>query len=148
MESMKFKYIALILILIPVILISGCISEGSKVCVVDSDCVVFGETGDCNCGCYNKDNLPSNTGEECFCAAPISCKCVDKRCEGVFEDPEQSCTDSGGTVRTSLCCESTGDFPNNCLIGACGCSPENSHEVQICDCGEDKCFDGNTCVPT
>ena len=56
----------------------------SKNCTIDSDCVVFGETGDCNCGCYNKDFLPMTTGGECFCAAPTSCKCVDNLCEGVF----------------------------------------------------------------
>ncbi len=59
---------------------------------------------------------------------------------------EQKCTDSGGTVSTSLCCGSASDFPNLCLIGACGCSSENSHEVKICDCGTDKCFDGTACV--
>lgn len=59
---------------------------------------------------------------------------------------EQTCIDSGGTVETGLCCLSVGDFPNTCVVGACGCSPENSHEVTICDCGEGKCFDGSTCV--
>jgi len=59
---------------------------------------------------------------------------------------EQACINSGGTVRTSLCCKSTGDFPNLCLIGPCGCSPDNSHEVKVCDCPEGKCFDGNTCT--
>jgi hypothetical protein len=57
-----------------------------------------------------------------------------------------ACINSGGTVKTSLCCNSASDFPNNCLIGACGCSPENSHEVKVCDCGSDRCFDGNTCT--
>ena len=41
------------------------ITEGSKDCATDEDCVAFGETGDCNCGCYNKNNLPSGTGGEC-----------------------------------------------------------------------------------
>lgn len=59
---------------------------------------------------------------------------------------EQACINSGGTVSTALCCKSTGDFPNTCLIGACGCSPENSHEVKICNCAKSKCFDGNQCV--
>jgi len=90
-----------------------------KECVNDDDCVVFGKTGDCNCGCYNKNNLPSGT---------------------------RACVDSGGTVSTSLCCKSTTDFPNLCLIGPCGCSPDNSHQVKICDCGPNKCFDGNECV--
>ena len=57
----------------------------SKLCGEDEDCVVFGKTGDCNCGCYNKQALPQDSGGECFCAAPTSCKCVSEACEGVFE---------------------------------------------------------------
>lgn len=59
---------------------------------------------------------------------------------------EQACISSGGTVTTGMCCKSTSDFPNLCLIGPCGCAPENSHEVKICDCGEDKCFNESECV--
>jgi len=59
--------------------------EASKECVNDQDCVLFGESGDCNCGCYNKDYLPSSTGGDCFCLLPASCACVDGQCEGVFE---------------------------------------------------------------
>lgn len=59
---------------------------------------------------------------------------------------EQACLLSGGTIGASLCCLSASDFPNLCLIGACGCSPADSHEVKICDCGEGKCFDGTECV--
>jgi len=65
--------------------------------------------------------------------------------EGLTEK-EQACVNSGGTISTSLCCKSTSDFPNLCLIGPCGCSPDNSHEIKICDCGPDKCFDGNECI--
>jgi hypothetical protein len=61
-------------------------------------------------------------------------------------EQEQVCIDSGGEVRTSLCCKATSDFPNMCLIGPCGCSPDNSHEVKVCDCGPGKCFDGSKCV--
>ncbi|MGC9310308.1 MAG: hypothetical protein ACP5E4_01135 [Candidatus Aenigmatarchaeota archaeon] len=56
------------------------------------------------------------------------------------------CINSGGVVTTSLCCKSAGAFPNTCVIGACGCSPENSHEVDFCECGGGKCFDGQKCV--
>ena len=63
-----------------------------------------------------------------------------------LSEQEQACIDSGGEVSTSLCCESTSDFPDLCVIGACGCAPENSHEVKICDCGTDKCFNGTECV--
>jgi len=58
----------------------------------------------------------------------------------------QLCLNSGGTISTGLCCQSTGDFPNSCAIGACGCAPEYSHEVKVCDCGKDKCFDGFKCA--
>ncbi|MCD6414121.1 MAG: DUF4382 domain-containing protein [Candidatus Diapherotrites archaeon] len=60
---------------------------------------------------------------------------------------EERCTESGGNVTTAMCCLSSEDFPNTCVIGACGCSPENSHEVEFCDCGEEKCFNGSACVP-
>ncbi len=60
---------------------------------------------------------------------------------------EQECISSGGTVATAMCCQSVGDFPNTCTIGACGCPPDGSHQVNICDCGTGKCFDGSGCVP-
>lgn len=59
---------------------------------------------------------------------------------------ELACTNSGGTVTTSSCCKSVSGFPNSCLIGACGCSPDNSHDIKTCDCGEGKCFNGTSCV--
>lgn len=58
---------------------------------------------------------------------------------------QKTCLDSGGTVGTGTCCQSSGDFPNSCLIGACGCAPANSHQVKTCNCGAGKCFDGNAC---
>ncbi len=63
----------------------------------------------------------------------------------IYQMKTPACSLSGGTITTSLCCKATGDFPNTCLIGACGCSPDNSHEVKVCDCGADKCFDGSRC---
>lgn len=54
---------------------------------------------------------------------------------------DELCRASGGTVTTQLCCKSASDFPNTCLIGACGCSTDNSKEVKVCDCGEGKCWD-------
>ena len=56
------------------------------------------------------------------------------------------CELSGGRVITGLCCGSTADFPNTCAIGACGCGPDNSHEVAICECPAGQCFDGSRCV--
>jgi len=61
---------------------------------------------------------------------------------------EQACLLSGGGIKTVLCCKSSDDFPNTCLIGACGCSSDNSKEVKSCDCGLDACFDGKSCQGT
>jgi hypothetical protein len=49
-------------------------------------------------------------------------------------------------VTTASCCRSADDFPNSCLEGACGCAPDSSHDVQLCTCPADACFDGLECV--
>ena len=59
---------------------------------------------------------------------------------------EQVCTRSGGTVTTMLCCNSVRDFPDLCLMGACGCAAGDSHQIKVCDCGTGKCFNGSACV--
>ena len=51
------------------------------------------------------------------------------------------CTSTGGTVSSSSCCLSAGDFPSSCAIGACGCAPDYSHTVQTCSCTSGHCFD-------
>lgn len=58
---------------------------------------------------------------------------------------KKACTDSGGIVSAIMCCKSVTDFPNTCLIGACGCSLENSRNISVCDCGPNKCFNGTSC---
>jgi len=87
----------LILIIIAIVIIAGYFiyqfvlspkEEGdveATFCQIDSDCIVFGQDGDCNCGCFNK-NHNWEAGGDCFCAAPKSCKCVEGKCENVFED--------------------------------------------------------------
>lgn len=62
------------------------------------------------------------------------------------KEDEKGCAESGGNVSAAWCCKSSGNFPNLCAIGACGCSPENSHEIRFCSCGENKCFNGKKCV--
>jgi hypothetical protein len=59
---------------------------------------------------------------------------------------EQGCLTSGGTVTKATCCASTSDFPDTCAIGACGCPPDTSHEVRVCNCAAGSCFDGTACV--
>ncbi|MFA6437395.1 MAG: hypothetical protein WC242_04485 [Candidatus Paceibacterota bacterium] len=64
----------------------GNILDSQFICTDDTDCVLFGKTGECNCGCYHKENLPEKTNLKCFCQAPTSCKCFENQCEGVFEN--------------------------------------------------------------
>jgi len=80
-----------------------------------------------------------------FVIAGAGCLLYQTKPEELSE-AEKSCLNAGGQVSSSSCCKSTGDFPNLCLIGACGCSPAESSEVKTCDCGQGKCFDGKECV--
>ncbi len=61
---------------------------------------------------------------------------------------EAACVNSGGVVSSSLCCKAAGDFPNTCLVGACGCAPSASENVTVCDCPSGSCWDGSTCAPS
>ncbi len=56
-----------------------------------------------------------------------------------------ACELAGGTVDSASCCLSTGDFPNLCNVGACGCGPDSSHTVLVCNCPEGTCWNGTTC---
>ena len=56
------------------------------------------------------------------------------------------CETGGGTFTTMLCCKNVPSLPNTCVIGACGCSPENSRSTYYCECGAGKCWDGSSCV--
>jgi hypothetical protein len=56
---------------------------GVDACQVDSDCMVFGSDGDCNCGCYHKNYDWKKEGD-CFCAAPISCRCLQGKCQPIL----------------------------------------------------------------
>jgi hypothetical protein len=92
----------------------------------------------------NLQKAPESAQKGLENAIENSSKAIEK--VGGKTKKEKSCVNSGGQVSTALCCETANDFPNSCLIGACGCSPENSHQVKVCDCGEGKCFDGNECI--
>ena len=74
---------------------------------------------------------------------------VNNALAGCGGTPEQGCVNSGGTVSSALCCAGVGDFPDTCPIGPCGCAPQFSSEVSICNCGTGTCFnrDQRACVP-
>lgn len=61
-------------------------------------------------------------------------------------DTAGACVAAGGTVVTLSCCPATGDFPNGCVDGPCGCDPTSSHDVLACDCPDGTCWDGTGCV--
>jgi len=98
--------------------------------VYDGNGVIF-------CSVIEPYNFPVNMVMECF----------DEETEEPRDRTGEACVNSGGAITTFLCCMSTGDYPNLCLIGPCGCSPDNSHQIKICDCGTEKCFNGEECVP-
>jgi hypothetical protein len=60
--------------------------------------------------------------------------------------PAALCTTTGGTVSSSLCCNSATDFPNSCATGACGCAPEYSHTISTCNCATGCFLPGYGCV--
>jgi len=70
---------------------------------------------------------------------------IPKNQEKPGNNQGQLCIDSGGSITTANCCISASDFPNLCLIGSCGCSSDNSHEIKICEC-PNGCWDGTKCV--
>lgn len=62
---------------------------------------------------------------------------------------QRACLTSGGVVNTVDCyCSGTKDFYNTCAIGACTCPPNPAlkKQVQMCDCGTGKCWDGTKCT--
>jgi len=75
--------IALLIVLLIYAFVPGTRTD-PKACATNEDCAVFGETGDCNCGCFNTNYRFWTGGGDCFCLAPSSCECVDGVCEGVF----------------------------------------------------------------
>jgi hypothetical protein len=50
-----------------------------------------------------------------------------------------ACLATMGQIESGLCCTSATDFPNTCAVGACGCSPANSHTISQCACASG-CF--------
>ena len=92
-----------------------------------------------------------NKPPTCVGSPPGNCVCLSDgtwgHCLGANPDPKvEACVNSGGTAGSALCCTSTADFPNTCSIGACGCSPENSKNITICQCPSGSCFNGTVCV--
>ena len=120
--------------------------DGSAVGRVAPNCD-FAPCPSCKCP---EGFMPATAGNYCVakCKPYQECPAIAVACQNTIgnKTTDELCIASGGTVTTQLCCQSSGDFPNTCLIGACGCSPDNSKEVKVCDCGEGKCWNGYECV--
>ena len=130
--------------------------DGSSVGRIGPNCEFAPCPNATNCSNYSSDNCPSQcvVCPPCAVCSSISCQ-SEEFCKAIGFNrtwyAENQCVGLwGGNVTSLLCCGSVGDFPNTCLIGACGCSPSNSHEVKACDCGEGRCWDSNKfkCVNT
>ena len=93
---------------------------------------------------FNVEKSIIRTGSDQYKLKPVIAV-ISETISGVSEQ-EQVCVRSGGNVTTILCCNSVKDFPNVCAVGACGCPPGSSHQIKVCDCGTDKCFNGTACV--
>ena len=161
------KRLIILLVLMSIVAISGCVKQTINIgkettttvpvntltCQSKDDCV---PAQCCHpTSCINKNyKTVCNVGCTAVCEPGTMdcgqgyCDCINNECKAIINPTgkEQACINSGGTVGTSMCCKSASDFPNNCLIGACGCAPINSHEVKVCNCPQGKCFDGNACV--
>ena len=68
---------------------------------------------------------------------------VEKTVTVTALSPSSLCTSTGGTAGMQLCCTSSNDFPDLCLTGACGCAPQNSKMIQVCNCPQGKCYKPN-----
>lgn len=127
----------------------GCRASGGKV-EVDFCCRAsksFPNT--CGVGACGCSWSSSHAVYVCACPAG-SCfngtRCVSRAPAPTQSSASKACQQSGGTVTKSSCCLSSSDFPNTCRIGACGCSAEYSHPVNVCRCPTGKCWNGSGCV--
>jgi hypothetical protein len=103
--------------------VGGIVPRGTATCSASCVCLADGTIGHCTGSCP-EDAAAADTGSS-----------------------SDLCTGSGGSVVSAACCAATGDFPNTCLVGACGCSPSASHDVLSCACPAGECYDPSSgCV--
>jgi hypothetical protein len=102
------------------------------------------------------------TGNDVLTGNQINCETPDTGCWycwhadiekinsliATIEAKKEACENANGTVSWKMFCKSVGNFPDTCLIGASGCSADNSHVIEYCQCETGKCWDSsqNKCV--
>ena len=148
---------------------TACVPEAMPEPDLVGQCLDSGGTIGSSFCCQSVEDFPSNCViGACGCAPDFShnittCECPPGNCfdgsicvpvdnemeggDGTGVDLATSCEGSGGTVVTSTCCQAVESYPDTCLIGACGCAPDSSHEITACECPEGTCFDGTECIP-
>ena len=119
---------------------STCVREGGTVVEIACPPGRADFANFCNVGlCSSAPETLTDSILECQCPSG----CWDG--EHCISEQARRCMESGGQVTTNLCCGSVDAFPNTCSVGACSCSPDNSHDVPFCACPEGGCFDGQRC---
>jgi len=93
---------------------------------------------------FNVEKSLIRTGSDQYKLKPVIA--VISESPSAMSEQEQVCIRSGGSVTTMLCCNSVRDFPDFCLVGACGCTAGDSHQIKVCTCGTGRCFNGTACV--
>lgn len=120
----------------------GSVSTGSC-CLGTGDFPNLCATGACGCAPANSHDVQVCTcGAGCFDPA-VGCVRPDAGVDdgGADGGDEARCTATNGSVVETLCCAATGDFPNLCAVGACGCAPSSSHLVRTCACTSGQCYE-------
>ena len=82
--------IVLILIFVVIVLVirNSTVTSFSDIeeCATDIDCLVYGNDGDCGCGCFNYtyqkefEEYQVDASHGCFCKAPKACVCKYRKC--------------------------------------------------------------------
>jgi hypothetical protein len=118
------------------------IEDCDKSCVTDDDCKLE------PCAYCMNINQNFSYCDDHRCTAPVclgyvKCECVDGECTPIHNHPEIICQAVGGEWRT---------FSNGC-VDSCALARQDPNDPIVCtmaftegcDCGPDKCWNGETC---
>lgn len=77
--------------------------------------------------------------------------CYSVNAGGATATKRSACTASGGKYSSRFCFSAGAiNYPNTCQsgVGICSAAPsvDAFNQIEVCECGAGKCFDGNSCV--